>query len=655
MDNISESSYSYNFPKGLQITSTDDNNNISIAKPVPSKPPAVTRLSNSSSPSIKQEQPQLVTRSVELYTNRKRLKIKSDADHDASEESHIVLDPLEDKRGITRVNVNELLSSTQANQQAIADLNSHMINHFVSLSDRNDKNDEVDLEFLEQMISAGGNINCKDAFGQTLSHEVIRCWSFEIYEFFMDREADIFTLDNYDVSLLHVAAGKNRAEILKDLFKRMYEKDKIRYFQYLQLGTKNTKQNILHFAAKYDNAEVIPIILSECKTHGLKIIDQKDKFGRTPLALAADLDRSEAAKILLEFNANPTHRDKYGQLTLVSMIEKMPGIAIDALDKFVHTFRSKRKQHFFLGQIGRPVGDVEKIYAVKKAHAKSVKRRKSIHEMKLDDDSFPVEGRLYPFEVAVEQRQRLVLQSPAMQELIKQKWRMYGRKGAFMELFSGAFLTIMWSITAIFNKSLPYLVCAEAQYIIPLIIWVFAVLFNIYLIVKEIQEFTTSRQLTKKRAKFKESVLQESISAEHPRWPDNKIYYESQLEMVKKEGNNVVQAYFSDAWNIIDWIVYGLLFTLTVIRLTDMFLPSEYREDTCNRRTVTCHVIDTKGYNNVSMDIFLNAVYSVNTGNCLSDWYNRLFSIGKLMTEPYRDLIPMPNKIIFLIFFSFQL
>ena len=28
----------------------------------------------------------------------------------------------------------------------------------------------------------------------------------------------------------------------------------------------------------------------------------------------------------------------------------------------------------------------------------------------------------------------------------------------------------------------------------------------------------------------------------------------------------------------------------------------------------------------ISMEIFLDAVYSVNTGNCLSDWYNRLFS-----------------------------
>ena len=56
-------------------------------------------------------------------------------------------------------------------------------------------------------------------------------------------------------------------------------------------------------------------------------LDARDFKGRTPLHLAAELDRSETARFLIESGAPAGVADESGQTALAWMIVKMPPVA----------------------------------------------------------------------------------------------------------------------------------------------------------------------------------------------------------------------------------------------------------------------------------------------------------------------------------------
>ena len=55
-------------------------------------------------------------------------------------------------------------------------------------------------------------------------------------------------------------------------------------------------------------------------------IEAVDYRGRSPLFIAAELDRSVSAKLLLERGANATAKDSTGNLCLTIMASKMPQV-----------------------------------------------------------------------------------------------------------------------------------------------------------------------------------------------------------------------------------------------------------------------------------------------------------------------------------------
>ena len=72
-------------------------------------------------------------------------------------------------------------------------------------------------------------------------------------------------------------------------------------------------QSPLHYAARHDAAEVIDMLVE----HGAEV-NPVDYKGRTPLLLAAELDRSVAALKLLDLDAKAGIIDKTGEVAFIS-------------------------------------------------------------------------------------------------------------------------------------------------------------------------------------------------------------------------------------------------------------------------------------------------------------------------------------------------
>lgn len=106
--------------------------------------------------------------------------------------------------------------------------------------------------------------------------------------------------------------------------------------------------------------------------------------------------------------------------------------------------------------------------------------------------------------------------------------------------------------------------------------------------------------------------------------------------------------YFSDRWNILDWVVYLCLLVVTILHLTDIFIDSNLREEMCNRPTLTCDIVLGKNTDATNREIYTNGTTASKTGNCISDWYNRIFALTLIVLwirlykyiRPFRTLGP---------------
>ncbi|KAK5622448.1 hypothetical protein CRENBAI_003327 [Crenichthys baileyi] len=76
---------------------------------------------------------------------------------------------------------------------------------------------EVDLQFLDEVISDGADPNCSDRYGQTVLHEVSRAWSVDVMRFFLDRGSDHVCSDQFGVTALHVASALDYEDMVRFL------------------------------------------------------------------------------------------------------------------------------------------------------------------------------------------------------------------------------------------------------------------------------------------------------------------------------------------------------------------------------------------------------------------------------------------------------
>lgn len=203
----------------------------------------------------------------------------------------------------------------------------------------------------ELIHKKNADINTTDIYGQTIMHEIARDWHIDVAKFFVENGGNINLPDYYGRTPLHVAAASEYPEMCSFLLDNGAHVDAVtkhdpRRIANVDVKTPEQKQTPLHFAAAYDAHRCCEVLLERGAD-----IEARDFRQRTPLFVASELDRSVAAKFLIEQHAAATAKDASGNMVLSSMIAKMPEVAYDALDQLTSYNRRHRKQYHFINEI----------------------------------------------------------------------------------------------------------------------------------------------------------------------------------------------------------------------------------------------------------------------------------------------------------------
>ncbi|XP_054456669.1 transient receptor potential channel pyrexia-like [Anoplopoma fimbria] len=300
--------------------------------------------------------------------------------------------------------------TTNRNQQ----LNKKLLNHFRQLAATNQDTDQVDFDFLDKVISEGADPNSSDRYGQTILHEISRAWSVDVMRFFLDRGSDLLRPDQFGVTALHVASALDYQDMVQFLLDRKGLSDP-------EARTFLDQQSPLHYAAKNDAVGSIRLLLKAGAS--VSCTDYKE---RTPLQLSANLERSEAARVLLELGAEAGTMDSDGQLCITALIGRMSPVAQLALSQFHVTDRMTRQEYFYLNLL-----------------------EPEPHPPRTHQQEAAISEPTSPLEVVVHHGKLDLIMNPVFLKLIQVKWKLYGRLGAWLLLILNFLFNVSWTTVAI--------------------------------------------------------------------------------------------------------------------------------------------------------------------------------------------------------------
>ncbi|XP_062576735.1 transient receptor potential cation channel subfamily V member 3-like [Saccostrea cucullata] len=406
-----------------------------------------------------------------------------------------------------------------------------LIDYFYQLGQSRDPNAKVDLDFVDSLIKNGANINCSDKHGQTLMHEVCRTWHIDVAKFLLELGANVNQADKYGRTPLHVAAAVDYVwsnfEMVEILIKNGADRESL----------SNEKQTPVHYAAKNDACSSLKMLIKlKCKYN-----DVRDYKGRTPLFVAAELDRSETASLLLDYKADVRITDDSGMKPLSWMITKMPPVALDALKQFHSTDRPNRRQYFYL------------------------------NDLITDRSKDPKAQSLTPLQCATHFKQYDLLSHRVMLALINQMWVKFGRIRAWFNLLLNFAYIMIWTV---YGLLIEY--DDRYKYDLPdqwwrIVLLVAAIGFTIWQIIEEVLEYKRSLQFHNNWVNYRRKQIEEDLKYCHPRWTEESDY-------LKKELANLDEArprYWSDFWNIFDWICYVFLIASIATHIVDIFVHTD--------------------------------------------------------------------------------
>uniref|UniRef100_A0A8B9JBJ2 Si:ch73-193i2.2 n=1 Tax=Astyanax mexicanus TaxID=7994 RepID=A0A8B9JBJ2_ASTMX len=394
-------------------------------------------------------------------------------------------------------------------------LNKCLLDHFRALASSNKDTDEVDLQYLNNVLAEGADPNSTDRYGQTALHEISRAWNVDVMRFFLERGADILRADAFGVRPLHVAAALDYEDMIEFLLERGAD---------IEARTHKDLQTPLHFAAKNDAIGAVQLLL-----HNGANIAAQDYKQRTPLQLAANLDRSEAARTLLEMGADAGVQDADGQLCITAMIDKMTPVANLALNQFHVKDRMTRRQFFYL----------------------------QLLEPELTCKTYSG----WCLEFIVHQGKLDLIMHPVVLKLIKVKWNLLG---AWILLLLNFLFIVSWTIVAISvsvsrEEDQPYVFPQDWWRVLVVVLALGLTVLEVY---REVMEILNSHRKLKAWQRWSEQRLREDLTHTHPMWPELYIYFLSFC------------VFFLWCRNIFDWLVYILLIAVLGFHMADIYLVS---------------------------------------------------------------------------------
>ncbi|XP_017289949.1 transient receptor potential cation channel subfamily A member 1 isoform X2 [Kryptolebias marmoratus] len=396
----------------------------------------------------------------------------------------------------------------------IQQLNRKLLGHFRDLAAKNEDTDQVDLQFLD---------------------EISRAWSVDVMKFFLDRGSDHLCSDQFGVTPLHVAAALDYEDMVQFLLDQNADPGAHTFLD---------RQTPLHYAAKNDAVGSIKLLLQAGAA-----ISCTDYKNRTPLQLAANMERSEAAQVLLEHGAGADGKDSDGQLCITALIGRMSHVAQMALGQFHVTDRITRQQYFYLNLL-EP-----------EAHSPEENLQGAV-----------ITEPTSPLQVVVQEGKLDLIMNPVFLKLIQVKWQLCGRLGAWLLLILNLLLNVSWTAVAI---SLSAHQESPDRYVFPQDWWrIFLVILALLLTLKEVwrevEDVLRSKRKLRLQQHWMERRLHDDLQCSHPMWPQERQFLLDETKRVHRMRGS----YSQDMWNIFDWLVYTLLTVSFSFHMVDVFHPS---------------------------------------------------------------------------------
>ncbi|XP_028402736.1 uncharacterized protein LOC114525550 isoform X2 [Dendronephthya gigantea] len=394
--------------------------------------------------------------------------------------------------------------------------NRALLHYIATLAVSNSETDEFNYEFVQSLLDGGANINeAVDTYGQTIFHEVARSWNLDVAAFLLHNGADINQQDKYGRSPLHVSAAADHADMVEFLLQKGANIDS---------RSSGDGQTPLHFAAKNDAVLSLKALLG----FGANI-DSLDERGRPPLQVAAELSRAATARILIDEGASSCIYDANGSSAMTVLTEKLPSLAVEALDQLRVSDTITRRELFYLNL--------------------------------LEESLLKKETRCArtPLETAVIARQFDVLMHPVMQRLVAIKWDQYGKVWTILELAMNLVYAILFTVFAVRTPAVGkdlYLPLSDKAWRI--VLGLILILINIYQMYLQIKTTVKSQKRQKSWMKWRVQQLKDDLQYCHPRWQEEK-YVKEEMGLIK--GLPLLSTI--DAWFIFEWfIIVAILVTI---------------------------------------------------------------------------------------------
>ena len=338
----------------------------------------------------------------------------------------------------------------------------------------------------------------------------------------------------------------------------------------------------LHVAAAVDYASMVECILQ----HGGDIHIKTKGEEQTPVHYAAKNDAVNSLRMLLGHGANIDSRDSKNRTPLQVAAE-------------MNSFKAAK----LLVTEGAPVGVydnlgnsalsllIEKIPEVAlmgldQLRTTNVIQRREYYflnylegaKLKKEWQETPARS---PLEIAVQNERYDVVMHPVMRRLISVKWNFYGKRGAVLDLVFNLIYTILWSIVGV---TLPRhgkeLYLPLKKNILTITIHGLIVLFTLFEIKRQIAQTVHVRRKLVRWREWRVEQLEQDKQYCHPRWPQERKHLDSEILAVKSI--HLVRA--TDNWIYFDWIC--LLLILATICTSAMF----FKEDVAYWKRVNNHV-----------------------------------------------------------------
>ncbi|GFO19270.1 transient receptor potential cation channel subfamily v member 1 [Plakobranchus ocellatus] len=168
-------------------------------------------------------------------------------------------------------------------------------------------------------------------------------------------------------------------------------------------------------------------------------------------------------------------------------------------------------------------------------------------------------------------RQFDLIMHPVFIRFLEVMWNKFGRFWALFNLGFNVAYIVMWTIIGIaveYDKRHSYKMPDDGWRIF---LYIMATLLTAYQIVEEVMEFKRSQRLHEDYERRRTEDINRDLKFCHPRWPEEEKYLRQEIG----ELQNLKPKYFSDMWNIFDWLCYVMLIVCMITHIADVISHTE--------------------------------------------------------------------------------